>query len=174
MTFVEQLVADLKPIQEAELMDTVYFVGIEGRRFVKIGWSRGVDPKPRLAALQVASPQRLEVLLCICGGIRAEQLLHSRFRHCRQRAEWFRYREDLTEFIELGPELMGCPLVRRAPGLRKRPVLPSGSVYQRTYRDREGVIQRTETWSVKFYVDGVPIRRSTGVTDYEEAVSSAY
>jgi integrase len=48
--------------------------------------------------------------------------------------------------------------------------IPTGSVFQRTYRDSEGRLRKSATWYVKHYVKGKPVRIATGTTDREEAL----
>src|SRR4051812_31356890 len=48
--------------------------------------------------------------------------------------------------------------------------IPSGSVFQRTYRDRNGNKHTTATWFLKYYVAGKPVRISAGTEDREEAI----
>ena len=43
-------------------------------------------------------------------------------------------------------------------------------VFQRSYRDRKGDLQKTSTWFLKYQVGGKPVIISTGTQDYEEAV----
>ncbi len=50
-------------------------------------------------------------------------------------------------------------------------LIPTGSLFQRTYRDTEGNKLKTATWSINYYVKGKPKRISTGTTDREEALS---
>ncbi len=45
-----------------------------------------------------------------------------------------------------------------------------GRVFQRSYRDRKGALQKTSTGFLKYQVGGKPVILSTGTQDYEEAV----
>jgi hypothetical protein len=45
-----------------------------------------------------------------------------------------------------------------------------GRVFQRSYRDRKGELQKTSTWFLKYQVGGKPVIISTGTQDHEEAV----
>jgi len=49
--------------------------------------------------------------------------------------------------------------------------IPTGRVYQRTYRDRQGKKQKTSTWYLKYYAHGKPKDVSSGTSDYEEALA---
>jgi integrase len=51
-----------------------------------------------------------------------------------------------------------------------RRVIPTGTVYQRKYRDRQGRVRKTATWFLKYYVRGKPVRVPTGTEDREEAI----
>jgi hypothetical protein len=53
--------------------------------------------------------------------------------------------------------------------MRKR--IAAGSVFQRTYRDRNGVHRKTHTWFLKYYVNGKPLVVPSRTEDYSEAVS---
>jgi hypothetical protein len=48
--------------------------------------------------------------------------------------------------------------------------IPTGSVFQKSYRDRHGVAQKTATWYLKFYTNGKPMETSSGTEDYNEAL----
>jgi|GEM_PF-4448982 len=50
--------------------------------------------------------------------------------------------------------------------------IPTGTVYQRNYRDRNGKRQKTATWFLKYYVKGKakPVRVSSGTENREEAI----
>jgi hypothetical protein len=43
-------------------------------------------------------------------------------------------------------------------------------VFRKNYKDRHGRTRKSETWFLKFYVNGSPVEKSTGTTDYNEAV----
>ena len=53
--------------------------------------------------------------------------------------------------------------------MRKK--ISTGSVFQRTFRDREGRLQRTATWHLKYYVRGKAVRVATGTENYDEALA---
>jgi integrase len=52
--------------------------------------------------------------------------------------------------------------------MRKK--IPSGSVFQRTYRDKEGTLRKTATWFVHYYAKGKPVRIATGTEDRDQAI----
>lgn len=52
--------------------------------------------------------------------------------------------------------------------MRKK--IPSGSVFQRTYRDKEGTLRKTATWFVHYYAKGRPVRIATGTEDRDHAI----
>ena len=53
--------------------------------------------------------------------------------------------------------------------MRKK--IPTGSVYQSSYRGRDGKLRKSKTWFLKYYVNGKPERESTGTEDRTEAIS---
>lgn len=65
---------------------------------VKIGASR--NPPKRLASLQTASSERLELLFVMDGDTGTERDLHDRFERYRIGGEWFRIAGHLARFIE--------------------------------------------------------------------------
>lgn len=48
--------------------------------------------------------------------------------------------------------------------------ISAGSVFQRTYRDKQGTLRKTATWFVHYYAKGKPVRLATGTEDREEAI----
>ena len=54
---------------------------------------------------------------------------------------------------------------------RRAKRIPTGGVFQKTYRDRAGKIQKTATWYIKYYVAGNPIEIAAGTEDYDEALT---
>lgn len=48
--------------------------------------------------------------------------------------------------------------------------IPTGSVYRSTYTGRDGRRHKASTWVLKYYVQGKPIRESTGTEDRAEAI----
>lgn len=52
--------------------------------------------------------------------------------------------------------------------MRKR--IATGRVFQRVYRDRKGVQQKTKTWFLKYYVHGKPVEEPASTENYDEAV----
>jgi hypothetical protein len=47
----------------------------------------------------------------------------------------------------------------------------TGSVFQRTYRDRRGRLVKTSLWYLKYYVKGKPVQVSSGTHVYDEALA---
>jgi hypothetical protein len=52
--------------------------------------------------------------------------------------------------------------------MRRR--IAAGSVFRKKYKDRAGRTRQSETWFLKFYLNGKPIESSTGTCDYDEAL----
>lgn len=65
----------------------VYVIGQRGAALVKIG--RTTNLERRLAAIQTACPNRVEVLWHTEGGSALERGLHAEFGHFREHGEWF-------------------------------------------------------------------------------------
>lgn len=56
-------------------------------------------------------------------------------------------------------------------GIVKSKRIPTGRVYRRSYIDRHGQRRYTDTYYVKYYLDGKPIVVATRTEDYDEAVA---
>jgi len=52
--------------------------------------------------------------------------------------------------------------------MRKK--IATGSVFQRTYRDRHGRLLKTAAWHLKYYVKGKVVQVPSGTDDYHEAL----
>lgn len=75
----------------------VYFLA-SGER-VKIGVTTNVNNRVR--AISSMSPDRLEIAFIIPGDRTSEKLLHGLFAPDRLHGEWFKFSDDIREFIEL-------------------------------------------------------------------------
>lgn len=86
----------------------VYFAQAFGGGPIKIGLS--ADPKRRISNLNTASPQRLDLLAVLPGGVWLERCLHGLFQKDRLHGEWFAAdAPGLAELIEtvVAPEWAG-------------------------------------------------------------------
>lgn len=63
----------------------IYF--IRSGQYVKIG--KANDPQTRLNTLQSGSPEPIEMITTIPGGVRVEKALHAYFADKRVNREWF-------------------------------------------------------------------------------------
>jgi hypothetical protein len=79
------------------LLGDVYLVGFGG--YVKIGFTTG-SVASRVAALQVACPERLTVYGTKRGTVADELSLHRRFASLRTFGEWFRHEGELADYIK--------------------------------------------------------------------------
>lgn len=73
----------------------IYF--IRCGRYVKIGHAH--DPLKRLIALQIGSPEPLELIGAVEGGASAEGILHAHFKPYRVRGEWFLVCDEIKAFL---------------------------------------------------------------------------
>lgn len=81
----------------------LYF--IQQDKYIKIGYTKNI--KTRLSDLQVSSPVKLNVLGLMDGTFEDEAEMHKKFRHLSVNGEWFRYTDELVEFIDsLDKDLM--------------------------------------------------------------------
>jgi Meiotically up-regulated gene 113 len=82
----------------AEKSGFIYFITNDNHSVVKVGFATDVDR--RLYDLQVASFLELFVFDAFPGTTRDEAILKKRFRPHRIRGEWFRFHDDIFDFIE--------------------------------------------------------------------------
>lgn len=75
----------------------VYFISTHREKEVKIGWA--VDVKRRLSQLQTGHPYELLVAYSAPGTQADERALHERFSELRLHGEWFRYTEEIHDFL---------------------------------------------------------------------------
>ena len=90
-------VPDYVPVLEREGL--LYFIrrGPDGP--VKIGWSQNVDR--RMAELQVANAEKLELVGTVPGKWKDEAVLHARFSHLQvSDNEWFHCSEEVLDYIQ--------------------------------------------------------------------------
>jgi hypothetical protein len=98
---IEELEAQASYISRTRAAQSVYFIQAESGP-VKIGIA--LDPKQRLAGLQISHFERLTLLAAAPGGIRLETQLHRRFAHLQIRGEWFRFTPEIEAEIARLPK----------------------------------------------------------------------
>ena len=76
---------------------SVYFIRHNG--YIKIG--KSVDPWKRLASLQTAHHETLEMLAIMPGSEDLEHGLHRAFGEFMERGEWFKQNDKLLAFVEM-------------------------------------------------------------------------
>ncbi len=78
----------------------IYFIKSDDG-FVKIGTSEKV--KERLIRLQIATPHKLTLLHTFEGDQKLENKLHKLFKDHHVRGEWFKYCQEIENFINRNP-----------------------------------------------------------------------
>lgn len=76
----------------------IYFIGSHRAGFVKIGYS--INPKARLATLQVGHPGKLAILATVVGDQLLEAEYHRRFADYHVYGEWFRLNRPIKTEIK--------------------------------------------------------------------------
>lgn len=79
---------------------TVYFIGCDELRAVKIGYTSSSDASGRLASLQTGSPHKLSILAVVPGPDSLEKRLHREFSRSRLSGEWFSHTTILEDLIQ--------------------------------------------------------------------------
>lgn len=72
-----------------------YFIQSEFGGHIKIG--KSINPESRLKSLQTGRADRLLLKKIINGDKESE--LHARFKHLRDSGEWFRFENELVQFL---------------------------------------------------------------------------
>lgn len=92
----------------------IYFIRAKQSGRVKIGYTGG-DGASRLAQLQTGSPEQLELLATIDGGLDVEKRFHELFDKCRVHGEWFQptwqFRQAL-QWLQAGAPVCGGKPIR--------------------------------------------------------------
>ena len=79
----------------------VYFIRQVGTSSVKIGYSADIETfKRRIATLQTANIERLEVIALIDGDETVEDFYHRKFKAFHKRGEWFDLPADTLDEME--------------------------------------------------------------------------
>lgn len=78
----------------------IYFIGSSEFKLVKIGFSLDtITLKSRINLLQTSSPFTIEVIKCYDGDRNLEKALHKKFKHLKVKNEWFKYEDEIVNFI---------------------------------------------------------------------------
>lgn len=92
----------------------IYFIRGKQSGRVKIGYTGG-DGASRLAQLQTGSPEELELLATVDGGLDVEKQYHDLFSKCRVHGEWFeptwQFRQ-LLQWLQAGAPVCGGKPIR--------------------------------------------------------------
>lgn len=75
----------------------VYFIEAIGTDTIKIGVTTNM--KTRVSALSSSSPFELCVVYYFPGSLQKEKELHKKFNHLRVNGEWFKYTDEIKNFI---------------------------------------------------------------------------
>lgn len=76
---------------------SVYYIHSPETGLAKIGFAR--DPLSRFRKMQVDSPTRLILLAVEDGSLALEKVRHAQFAGLRARGEWFRFEDELSDFV---------------------------------------------------------------------------
>lgn len=75
----------------------VYFVEAVGTNRIKIGITKNINS--RLSSLECNSPYKLNLIYAFPGYISKEKEIHKRFEHLRIKGEWFKYTNEVKQYI---------------------------------------------------------------------------
>ncbi len=84
------------PKPKPEPLGQIYF--IKSKNLVKIGFSQ--DLKNRCATLKTMSPISPQLIYTLKGSVDKEKEIHRRFNHLRHHGEWFRYTDEIRNYID--------------------------------------------------------------------------
>lgn len=77
----------------------IYFIYDSTNNAVKIGKTSDDGVYTRLSMLQIGNPTELKLLGVMPGYTEEEEMLHEQFNTYRIRGEWFKYINEVKEFI---------------------------------------------------------------------------
>ncbi len=77
----------------------IYFIQGEITRRIKIGFTKGFI-EARLNALQIGSPDKLNIVAAQLGNEKDEHQLHIKFDQHRSHGEWFFECDEVFDYIE--------------------------------------------------------------------------
>lgn len=120
MTLFPELRAALPPVVRTYTgskvgrltVDMTYAIW-SGSGHVKIGHT--LNLASRFGAIQSCNPYPLVLVAVTPGGLSVERSIHGRFTHLRAEGEWFRFEDDLRDFLEhwqdtlMKPQSLPCP-----------------------------------------------------------------
>lgn len=75
----------------------IYIIKVKDKDICKIGYSE--NPEKRLASLQTANYEKLELITTFNGSRDLEAHLHKKFGVYRLNGEWFTYNEEIKNLI---------------------------------------------------------------------------
>lgn len=81
--------------------ESVYLLRYVGRKEVKIGMSRSLDPRSRIADYGMYSIHGVEVLGVVpcLDGLNIERSIHKEFKHKKIKGKWFELTDEDIEYI---------------------------------------------------------------------------
>lgn len=78
----------------------IYIIKAQETNLVKIGFTKFKDINKRIDNLSTGCPFIIDILLFIEGTLEDERLLHNRFKHLHYNKEWFKYEDELKNYVE--------------------------------------------------------------------------
>jgi len=93
----------VRKARERLQLGAVYFLRVDGKGPVKIGFTTDIDH--RLGSLATGHSGKIELIALIEGSRSDEKALHRRFKDLRVRGEWFKFQGDLKKYVAGLPPL---------------------------------------------------------------------
>lgn len=87
----------------------IYFIQQGDSDLVKIGFTSNIQR--RFRELQTASPYPLLLLGLMPGSKEVEKQIHGTFEHLRQKREWFKLNQELSNYISKYCEFEDLPIL---------------------------------------------------------------
>lgn len=83
------------------MSNVVYYIGVTGEDFVKIGTTKNLQARLRSLSTARADGDRLVILATEPGSYDVEQRRHEQFAEARGHGEWFKVTPDLQAHIDM-------------------------------------------------------------------------
>ncbi len=122
----------------------VYLIADTEKRWCKIGYS--ATPKKRISGIQTASPLKIEIISIIAGDTTDEKELHKKFKDKRLNGEWFKYDEEIINYIREQPqksindeEYTECAYVENNKPITEKEIETVLEIIKNKYKEGEAV-----------------------------------
>lgn len=99
-----------------QILQIVYFVYDEPKKFIKIGTTMSSNLTTRMVSIQGSNPYELFLLGLVSGNSQQERRFHDTFKNHWIRGEWYAYHSDIVSLFDK-PLHQPISALKKVPGL---------------------------------------------------------